>query len=816
MSFSIQTVLRSALPPGPQGPQGPGAVSVYANDVIAYANANLNFNNTATMNVAVSANTINKRANIELTANLTAIGIPSINANIANANSYASNLVAVYANSTLRYANANINFNNTVTLNVSVTPNTTNKSANVDLTVNTSLFSNSTGAAFIGSIQTGTNAASRTVQSKLRDFVNVTDFGADPTGTTDSTSAIQSAINAHNSIYIPPGTYLITAPIDLPATNNIEIRGVRGKSILMGSGSSAIGGIFRIPSAFYAENCTIYGVTFDSDDYTKDRWGIGTSAAGTATNNIYLSHWSIVECDFNRGLSYGIRANMIACTVYRCRFGIFGSPSASNLKPIESLGYIDATNPPTSYANSLTTNINVIEKCWIAKCGGWTGGGTAPTYMVHFENGYKLIFRDNVFEYLTPTTAVILAKGIFYISLEKCWLEDAQGSTAGSGKSIISVDVDAVLGQFTPVLVVNECHIHTGVSSGYHPDGLLNFNSSPRQVAQFSKNLIASLRCPITVGGTSNANYVSSFGNYATVGSGGDATGLNFDDPAKFDLGIMTTTVNATALLTRSGINVSAQAASAYSQANNAYNQANNAYDQANNAYTAANNRVLRTGDTLSGFLAVSKDNATTTMDSSGGYGIIEMGGNTGAYIDMKSPYSDDYDFRIITTTSGTQFLAGATMTFSGANIVFSSGVGLTATQLYSTTVGATNRDLYVDDTGVVGYVSSIRDSKANIEPIVDTNWLLQLDPVKFNRRKKDWLGAYTEDTYLETEYGLIAEDTEAVAPDLCFYDTVEDKKELRGVHYHKLITPMLRLLQIQQQKIDNLESEIRSLRESG
>lgn len=46
--------------------------------------------------------------------------------------------------------------------------------------------------------------------------VNVLDFGADPTGATDSTTAIQNAVNSHNgfvSIYFPTGTYKITSTI---------------------------------------------------------------------------------------------------------------------------------------------------------------------------------------------------------------------------------------------------------------------------------------------------------------------------------------------------------------------------------------------------------------------------------------------------------------------------------------------------------------------------------------------------------------------------------------------------------------------------
>jgi hypothetical protein len=47
-----------------------------------------------------------------------------------------ANLVAVYVNNTLGYANANINFNNTSTINVTVIANTTNKRANVEFSAN--------------------------------------------------------------------------------------------------------------------------------------------------------------------------------------------------------------------------------------------------------------------------------------------------------------------------------------------------------------------------------------------------------------------------------------------------------------------------------------------------------------------------------------------------------------------------------------------------------------------------------------------------------------------------------------------------------
>lgn len=47
--------------------------------------------------------------------------------------------------------------------------------------------------------------------------VNVVDYGADPTGVADSSAAIQAAINASNSVYIPAGEYKCDSQIELKA-----------------------------------------------------------------------------------------------------------------------------------------------------------------------------------------------------------------------------------------------------------------------------------------------------------------------------------------------------------------------------------------------------------------------------------------------------------------------------------------------------------------------------------------------------------------------------------------------------------------------
>jgi len=55
---------------------------------------------------------------------------------------------------------------------------------------------------------------------------NVLDFGADPTGATDSRTAIQNAVNAAKEVFFPPGEYLVSSSINLP--NGTWLQGVGG------------------------------------------------------------------------------------------------------------------------------------------------------------------------------------------------------------------------------------------------------------------------------------------------------------------------------------------------------------------------------------------------------------------------------------------------------------------------------------------------------------------------------------------------------------------------------------------------------------
>lgn len=110
----------------------------------------------------------------------------------------------------------------------------------------------------------GSGAVQRTVESKLRESVSVLDFGADPTGATDSTVAIQAAIDyacsVHGELIVPVGTYLTSATlyIDQP---NVIIYGEGNPSRGPGASRGLPGDVTQGPVIQYSGTTTAIQVS---------------------------------------------------------------------------------------------------------------------------------------------------------------------------------------------------------------------------------------------------------------------------------------------------------------------------------------------------------------------------------------------------------------------------------------------------------------------------------------------------------------------------------------------------------------------------
>ncbi len=95
-----------------------------------------------------------------------------------------------------------------------------------------------------------TGSVVRTVPSKLQESISVLDFGADPTGVADSTSAFNSCFAATTNPVIPPGNYIFNEQLNYNSTSKLSIKG---------AGSSVTRLIYN--GANTTNDCFVFGTT---------------------------------------------------------------------------------------------------------------------------------------------------------------------------------------------------------------------------------------------------------------------------------------------------------------------------------------------------------------------------------------------------------------------------------------------------------------------------------------------------------------------------------------------------------------------------
>lgn len=120
----------------------------------------------------------------------------------------------------------------------------------------------SNGSSLVGHIAAGAGATARTVQSKLRDAASVKDFGAVGDGVTNDAAAFSAAINSGaKRIYVPAGTYALSAQISATLPNDVELF---GEGRLLWTGAASTANLMVVQCAGYS--FSIIGLTIDGDN----------------------------------------------------------------------------------------------------------------------------------------------------------------------------------------------------------------------------------------------------------------------------------------------------------------------------------------------------------------------------------------------------------------------------------------------------------------------------------------------------------------------------------------------------------------------
>ena len=159
----------------------------------------------------------------------------------------------------------------------------------------------------------------------LEGIVSVLQFGADPTGGTDSRLQIQAAVNAAQAaggttVLMPQGTYKISAPISI--VSPVSIIGMAGATII--APNFASGSAFQIvpPSGWpYDSGVTIANLNFKASV-------VRTSGAYLSSSNGY--YITVTRCQFIDGYN-GIHLTGPAATGFYVKECIFANNTNDNI-----------------------------------------------------------------------------------------------------------------------------------------------------------------------------------------------------------------------------------------------------------------------------------------------------------------------------------------------------------------------------------------------------------------------------------------------------------------------------------------------------
>jgi len=274
----------------------------------------------------------------------------------------------------------------------------------------------------------GTGAVTTNVQAKLRQYVSVKDFGAVGNGVADDTTAIQAALTTGNSVYVPQGTYNISATLRLNSDGQIFYGDGDGnasepaRSVLKWVGASS-GKMFSISNGTTEnwQNCTVKNLWFNGNSLANIAIeGYSSAVSGGAWRNRYeyltisgLTGANNTAFDLGSGAfpNFAHDTEISGCFVIGA---IRGAISAGALQRFSNTTFSLCTNAVTGLAGSAWSFVG----CVFSQSGAYDFTGTS----VQAANFTGCWFEDS-------TTGIYQATTSHTCNFDGCYLQTKSTNT---------------------------------------------------------------------------------------------------------------------------------------------------------------------------------------------------------------------------------------------------------------------------------------------------------------------------------------------------------------------------------------------------
>lgn len=322
---------------------------------------------------------------------------------------------------------------------------------------------------------------------------NVLDYGADPTGVADSTSAFTAALAENQAIYIPVGVYIVndvTVPSYKTIIGEAATNSLTESTVLKTTHNDAP--IFSIDEGDgYIHMSNIVAITTAArTSFVKQN--------GNNLDNIQWCNWSNIWTSGNFEVSFD--GFFILCNWYDCVDGYIDN-GTTNHAFIRSMPN-DATNPSVSQSNV----------CSVVQCRAYFSAGTIPNrsgssttsgsgiFLLGFANGW--LFDNCVLE--NHTVPPFLLRGCRVTEVRNTWFETINAA------SIFKVEnLSLSAGTWTTFpLRISSCNFNLASTSGYVVNLASNTTPIPSGNAQNFFDRVTFSDCQFSAGGATTVSNI--------------------------------------------------------------------------------------------------------------------------------------------------------------------------------------------------------------------------------------------------------------------------------------------------------------------